>query len=520
MNLPFLKKFKPSGQWIMGFLIVLLVIDLSLLAFINRKPLCFESTLVEEVEWISSDDKKTSLFNCNTKNKIPIETVFIEKHDEIQKRLSQLENLLKTNFKSTSPIKLTVQGGGSSVLQFSSESVVIGEELFFNKKWIFERAYLRSWLQQFQKGHGLGLLRLDIMSFFLMWNLDVHDQFDENWQYILKQWPNMSTTWSGYCSSPIKDEAYMPLCIGPTFSKKAESLTPLTVSFWISFKLWQAFQALPIVDQMGFFNAIPKFIEELSHSDDIELSEMSLNELDLFVRKETEALKSTLEKVGYSSFGSTFHIKMMSDLDVYSSDLGKVGLFVKKDNDWSTLELQSFQNLSFQELNYRILAENPEGFWNFPWLAPINLKAIPSIRALNFIFLTCEWPTVKELLNFQEHADKVIVVKSCPDEPVTPIYSGLLHRGLQFFSLDNKDIKFIYINIEALRFLIKRDEKLRDKKLGVFSQSNGRKNYLAEKANWSSALWNQKYRAYEVQATVDTVEWFKLPENTWPDFVD
>jgi hypothetical protein len=139
---------------------------------------------------------------------------------------------------------------------------------------------------------------------------------------------------------------------------------------------------------------------------------------------------------------------------------------------------------------------------------------------MNFIYLTCEWPSVKTILDFQEHADKVIIVKSCPEEPVRPIYSGLLHRGLQYFSLDNKDINFVFVNIEALRFLIKQDESLRDKKLGVFSQANGRKNYLAEKANWVSALWNQRYRAYEVQATVDTVEWFKLPENTWPDFVD
>lgn len=515
----FFQQFKPSGQWVMGFLLVLLVVDLVLLAFITRKPLCIESTLIDEIEWITPDSKKTSLFNCNSKNKIPVEEVFIEKHDDLQKRISQLENLLKINFKPAFPIKLTIQGGGSSILQIAPDSIVIGEDLFLNKKWVFERAYLRSWLQQFQKGQGMGLLRLDIMSYFLMWNLGVRDQFEDTWQSILKQWPYMATTWSGYCSSPIKDEAYTSLCISPSFTKKAEAFMPLTLSFWFAFKLWQAFQALPIGDQMGFFTTIPQFVEALSLTEDIPLSEMTLTEMDQFVRKEAEVWKLSLEKVSYSTYGSIFQIKMNSDLDMVN-DLGKVDLFVKKDNDWTAQEIQYFQNLTMNELNYRILSENPEGYWSFPWLAPISIKAIPSVRAANFIFITCEWPTVKKLLDFQEHAEKVIVVKSCPDEPTSIIYSGFLHRGLQFFSLDNKDIQFIYVNIDALRFLIKRDESLRDRKLGAFSQSNGRKNYLAEKANWSSALWNQKYRAYEVQATIDTVEWFKLPENTWPDFVN
>jgi len=504
----------------MGFLLILLVVDLALLAFLTRKPLCVESTFIDEVEWITSEGSKTSLFNCKSTNKIPAEKVFIEKHDELQKRISQLDNLLKTNFKPILPIKLTIQGGGSTVLQFASDVVVIGEELLFNKKWILERAYLRSWLQQFQKGQGLGLLRLDIMSYFLMWNLGVHDQYDENWQTLLKQWPLMATTWSGYCSSPLKDEAYTTLCVQPAFNKKAEGLIPLTLSYWMAFRLWQAFQALPISDQMGFFNSIQKFIEVLSLSEDSPLNEMSLSEMETFVRKETDIWKLSLEKVGYSSYGSTFHIKIISDLDSSNKDPGKVDLFIKKDSEWNPKEIEGFQNLVFHELNYRILTENPDGFWSFPWLSPIDLKSIPSVRALNFIYLTCEWPTVKSILDFQEHADKVFIVQSCPDEPANPIYSGLLHRGLKYFSLDNKDIKFIYINIDALRFLMKSDEKLRNKKLGAFLQTNGRKNYLADKANWTSALWNQQYRAYEVQATIDTVEWFKLPENTWPDFID
>lgn len=516
----FFKQFKPSGQWVMGFLLVLLVVDLTLLAFITRKPLCVESTLIDEIEWISSDSKKTSLFNCNSAHKIPAEEVFIEKHNDLQKRISQLENLLKTNFKPAFPIKLAIHGGSSSILQVASDSVVIGEDLFLNKKWVFEQAYLQAWLQQFQKGQGLGFLRLDIMSHFLMWNLGVRDQFDENWQSVLKQWPSMTTTWSGYCAAPVKSEIYASLCIAPSFTKKSELFMPLTLSYWMAYKLWQSFQALPISDQMGFFGAIPRFVESLSLTEDTPLSEMGLTEMDAFVRKEVEVWKLTLEKVGYASYGATFHVKMMSDLDAVSNDLGKVDLFVKKDNDWTTQEVQYFQNLAFGELNYKFLAENPEGYWRFPWLAPISLKAIPSVRATNFVFITCEWPTVTKLLDFQEHAEKVIVVKSCADEPATVLYSGLLHRGLQYFSLDNKDIQFIYVNIDALRFLMKRDENLRNKKLGAFSQSNNRKNYLAEKANWVSALWNQQYRAYEVHATVDTVEWFKLPENTWPDFVD
>lgn len=517
---PFFKKIKPSGQLVMVALLLLLVADLILLAFITRKPLCVETSLISEIEWISSEGAKSLLFSCESKNPPTPEKVVIERHEELQRRLGQLENLLKTQFVPVLPLKLQVHEGGASMLQIASDRIVISEELLFNKKWIFERAYLKSWLQQMQKGSGLGLLRLDIMSYFLMWNLGVRDIFDENWQNILKQWPSLATTWSGYCASPIMDEAYLSLCIAPSFTKKAELFTPLTLGFWMSLKLWQSFQALSVSEQMSFFTALPLFITELSKAEDIPLSDMTLAELDQFARKEAEVWKQPLEKINFASLGSTFNLKLAGDLDTSSENLGKVDLFLKKNNEWSTQELQDLQNLAFQELSYRVLAENQEGIWSFPWLAPINSKAIPSVRSQNLIYITCELPSVHDILDLQEHAEKVYVVQNCINEPIKIIYSGLLHRGLQFFSLDNKDIKFVYINIEALRFLIKRDNSLKDKKLGFFSQGNDRKNYLAEKANWVSALWNQRYRAYEVQATVDVVEWFKLPENTWPDFYD
>lgn len=518
MNSKWREKFAPTGKRMMLFLIGLLILDLTLLAYLSRKPICIESTLLSQLEWVFPDGQKAVTYNCQANIKVPLTKVFLEKLAEIQKRISQFESVLKTNFTPRHPIKLIVHEGSGEILRVSSDTIEIGEQIFFQKDWSLERSYLKSWIQQSQKSHGLGLLRLEILTHFLMWNLGVQDKSYKQWQTVLSQWPLLATSWSGYCKSSVKDESFSALCLSPSFMKRAEALTPFSMSFWLAQKLWQAFQVLSVSEQIEFFKKIGRFVESLSEAEEVPLNEMTLSEMDGFARTEAEVWKGAFERVGFRDWGWNFASKINSDLDAYANSLGRVDVLIQKNGAWTSNELQEFQNLAFEEVNYRMMAENDEGLWSFPWLTPIKPEAFPSIKAQNLILISCEWPSVEELLALQERSDKVFVVQECSETPSPLILSGLLHRGLQFFSLDNKDVKFVLVNLEALQFLIGRDGSLKKKKLITRAQTGDSKNYLATKANWTGALWNQKYRAYEVQATVDAVEWFKLPENVWPDF--
>ncbi len=512
------KKFAPNGKRMMAFLIGLLVVDLILLAFLTRKPICIESSLLSQMEWVFPDGQTAVTYNCQANIKVPLSKVFIEKLAEIQRRINQFESVLKTNFMPQQPIKLIVHSGAAELIRVSSDTIEVSEEIFLKKDWCLERSYLKSWIQQSQKGHGLGLLRLEVLTDFLMWNLGVRDKTYLQWQMVLGQWPQLATSWSGYCKSSLKDESFASLCMSPSFSKRAEALTPFSMSFWIAQKLWQAFQVLSVTEQIDFFKKIGRFIEALSQSDEVALSEMTLSEMDGFARMEADVWKGAFERVGFREWGWNFAAKINNDLDAHPNCFVRVDLLVQRSGSWTSDELHEFQTLALEEVNYHIMAENDEGLWSFPWLTPIKPDAFPALKAQNLLLITCEWPTVEDILEMQQRSDKVIVVQECSETPSPLIFSGLLHRGLQFFSLDNKDVKFVMLNIEALQFLVGRDESLKKKKLVTKVQTPDNKNYLATKANWSSALWNQKYRAYEVQATIDAVEWFKLPENVWPDF--
>lgn len=515
-----LKKFKPSSQSLMTFLIFLLVVDLILLVFLNRKPICIESSLIDHIEWISDDSKKATIYKCDLQKSAMNTESIIEKREDLQKRINVLENLLKINFTPKRPIKILILDSKSELIQSSSDTIIIDETNFFVKNLALERAYIKSWLQQFQKikSQGLGLMRLDILTHFLLWNLGINNHYEPSWQNILSHWPQTATTWSGYCHSPIKDDIYNSLCINPTISQKDELFIPLSTSFWLSQKLWHSFQLLPLSDQIQFFKTIGQFVEILSESDSLDINEMTLRELQEFIKSEVQTWKQYLIKFGFRDWANNFEIKVNLDLESNSRNLGRADLLIKKSGSWTLKELNQYQQLSFDELSYRILALNQEGLWGFPWLAPIKPSALPSVKSTSFVWITCEWPSVLELLDTQEHADKVLIVNQCEESKEPLIFSGLLHRGLQFFSLDNRDINFVQINLEALRYLLKKDGDLKEKRLGAFQQVDGRTHYLAAKANWASALWNPQYRAYEVQASIDVVEWFKLPDNTWPDF--
>lgn len=514
-----LKKLKPTGQNLILFLLFLLVIDLILLVFISRKPICFESSLVSQIEWVNENESTSAVvYHCNYQ-KLPSEENIIYEHiDEIQKKLAQSENLLKSNFKPMRPIRLKIKEGEFGFIQSSPDLLAMDQKNFFSKSLLFERGYLKTWLQQFQESPGLGFYRLEVFTNFILWSLGVNGHFDLQWQNILTRWPLMGTSWSGYCKSPVKDDIYSQLCLNKTINQSAELMMSLPTAFWISLKLWQSFQLLPLADQIKFYKSIGPFIENLSQAESAPITETTLKEIEKFIKSEINIWRQAFEKMGYKEWGSNFEAKVNIDLESASGNLGRVDVLLKKTGAWTVNELNSYQILSLQEANYRIMGLNDEGIWSFPWLAPIKPSAFPSIKSEYLIWLSCDWPYVQDILDLQEHSDKLIFVHECNEKAKHIILSGLLHRGLQFFSLDNREIEFIQINIEALRFLMKLDPILRDKKLGSFQQVNERKNYIASKTNWSSALWNEKYRAYEVQGTIDVIEWFKLPENTWPDF--
>jgi hypothetical protein len=508
----------PSGRKIMAFLVGLLAVDLIVLTFLNRRPVCVESNSLSELEWISKGDERATAFNCKAKVMVPLTKIFIEKLPEIQRRLSQLDNALKSNFLPKRPIKLTIHEGSANLLQLSADSIIMSEDIFFNRQRSLEKAFLKAWIQQNQKAAGLGFLRQEILSHFLLRNLGIQQPTDNEWQEILGRWPHFATSWSGYCGAPDRDESYASLCSSASTKSPSEAFSPFSVYFWFAQNLWNSFQALTVNEQIEFFKKIDGFVGSLSESDTALLNEVSLVELEGFIRTEVENWKKALDQINYSEWGENFKAKVSQDLEVFTSSLGRVDLLVKKDTNLNSAELENLQRLALGETNYRVMAEEGAELWGFPWLVPMRADAFPTISAQHLVWIVCAWPSVESLMAHKGKADKIIVVQECSDKAEPLIYSGLLHRGLQFFSLDNSKAKFILINLAGLDFLANRDTSLIKKHLVANLQNKIKPNYLAGKANWASALWNQRYRAYEVQATVEAVEWFKLPENVWPDF--
>ena len=81
-------------EWWTSVLALVLVIFMSLFAFVARRPLCIDSRTVEKIDVQISSDKQVSIFRCSTLRRVDYHPRVVKIINEINRRLPILERSL------------------------------------------------------------------------------------------------------------------------------------------------------------------------------------------------------------------------------------------------------------------------------------------------------------------------------------------------------------------------------------------------------------------------------------------
>ncbi len=536
---------------ILYFIFSLIILDLIILSFINRKSLCVQSHFVNEVSWYSKSKPNTestyspflqsepsdfTVFSCNTKKKVLYNDEYVDNLNKINYRLSKLESKIATLSdlkKINLNLSIHIYKNINLFLKINSNEILISEDLLTDEKSDeFSRAIIKSWVFYNQRNLGLNLFRLETTTDLLMRIFKLNNVSDENikWQNLIER-PKFifsGASFASWCQSPLMQVEYESICSEDIIkSGAAISLSSLSIVKWFSNLLYNAFTEIKVEDQIYFYKQLAFLIEELSEQvgfldplqkDSIDFN--SVSEQKKFINTEIINWINKSEKIGLKNFSQQLE-RMRLKLEIpLNEKTQNLDFIFYQSKPFSKQQIEAFNYLTFIESDYSFLGLTNEGFWFWPFIGfhGESVYDIP-LQAKYIIYQSCELPTVQSLLGFQRWTQRVLWVQDCDLKDNHLALHGFLHRGIQYFSLDNAKVNFMLLFLPSLNYLIQKNKKISHGAFAFKSMRENPTNYLAELAGWTTPLWNHKARAYEVKSTIGLVEWFKFTNDFWPEIL-
>jgi hypothetical protein len=500
------------------FLFALLFLDLLILSFINRKSMCIQSQWLEEVVWHFSSENAINIYTCEAKIKTLYQEEIVDQVQSFNEHLVSIEKKLI----SLGPF---VKGFRVHVITYANNSLQInGNELTVSSNLITEstgealkRGLIKSWILQHQKTSGLDLFKIESL-FNLFANVsELKIQSNEEWlNYIQGNFFRAAANLA-WCNSPLKQIEYDSLCFELQKQPEGSGLSQFPIALWFGKKLTDIYSKLSLQQRLVFLKNYPRLIEILSEVPSENKGLVALSDIVVFLRKEFLIWAEAFQKIGMAEVAESLHNAYQLEEEAVNSYWQSIDFVFFQKGDWSAEQIKRFQELALTETSHKVFGFNEKGFWLWPFVSAVPESALDfSIKAKYIIYHSCELPSVQNLM--MKWSDRVIWVQNCDEKPKPIVFNGFLHRGIQYLSLDNSHLKFVSFYLPALQFLVTKNPQVANSAFALKPMKDQQSN-LAEVAAWKSALWKAEYRAYEVSATIGVVDWFKLPDGTWPEIM-
>jgi hypothetical protein len=501
------------------FLFSLIFLDLLILSFINRKSLCIQSSWIEDVVWYYSEADSYSVKSCDSK----IKTLYKE---EIADSIQTLnEHIIKVE-KKLKGLGVLVRGFRVHVLSYSSNFMQIhGNELMISANLITEqngetlnRGLVKSWILQQQKSAGLDIFRLEALTSLFVSLSELKTEQNLQWvNWVQDSIFHVASNFS-WCNSPLKQVEYDSLCLEFEKQNLTGGFSYLPSALWFAKKIQEVYNKLSLESRLEFLKNFPLLIDKLSANQSENKGLLSLSDVVVFLRKEILVWSDGFKALSLIEFSDQLLKSYQAEEDKLNSYWEGLDFIFYQEADWSAAQIKRFQQLAIEETNHKIIGLNAKGLWLWPFVGAQPESSLDfKINAKYVIYQSCEVPQVKSLLQMK-WSDRILWVQNCEQEPKPIVFNGFLHRGIQYFSLDNADLKFISFYLPALNYLISKNPKIIDSVFALKPMKD-QQNRLAELASWKAALWKAEFRAYEVSSAISVIDWFKLPDGTWPEIM-
>jgi hypothetical protein len=380
------------------------------------------------------------------------------------------------------------------------------------------RGLIKSWILQQQKSSGLDLFRLEALTQLFLGINEFKFQRSEDWLSWVQSSIFHVASNSSWCNSPLKQQEYGSLCL--EFEKQSLSggFSYQPSALWFAKKVYDVYNNLSLENRLLFIKKFHQLVESLSLNPSENKGLISLSDIVVYIRKEILAWSEAFKVLNQNQVSELLLSSYQTEEDNLNSYWENIDFIFYQEGNWSAEQISRFQELAILEKNHKVIGLNSQGFWLWPFVGfhPVaNLDF--NVKAKYVIYQSCEVPQVKDLL-LMKWSDRILWIQNCETNPKPIVFNGFLHRGLQYFSLDNASIKFISFYIPALNYLIAKNPQIKESAFALKPMQD-QQSRLADLASWKSALWKAEYRAYEVSSAISVVDWFKLPDGTWPEIM-
>jgi hypothetical protein len=500
------------------FLFVLIMLDLLILSFINRKSLCIQSSWIDAVVWHFSEEETLNIYACDDKIKTLYNEDIADNVQTLNEHIIQVEKKLKGLGALVRGFRVHILNQSNNFMQIHGNELTLSANLISEQNGeALSRGLIKSWILQQQKAAGLDLFRLEALTNLLLSLSEI--KLEQNLEWV--DWAESSifhgASNSAWCNSPLKQVEYESLCFEFEKQNANGGFSYIPLSLWFTKKIKVVYNQLSLENRLLFLKQFYLLIETLSLRPSENKGLLSLSDVTLYIRNETLAWSECFKAVNLPEVSEQLLKAYQYEEDNLSSYWDSLDFIFYQEADWSSEQIKRFQDLVLVEKNHKVIALNSKGFWLWPFVGAHSESSLDfKIKAKYIIYQSCEVPKVKDLL--LKWSDRILWVQNCETKPKPIVFNGFLHRGLQYFSLDNANTKFISFYLPALNYLISKNSRVKDSVFALKPMQD-QQSRLAELTSWKSALWNPQYRAYEVSSAIAVIDWFKLPDGTWPEIM-
>ncbi len=496
------------------------------LMFTLKKPLCIDSRIVEKIDRVSFDKTET-IFRCSAFIRVPYSRYFDFNVEDIENRIESAAGFLKTMEPFNQAITLKINETQPVLFKINGHEIEIGSQLF-KSQGHFERALFKVWLSERLKNDLYSQqLFAEVVADFLLYAYQGQVEIEDP---LLKlktkignsHWPQVLKSKETYCDSPWKISEHFSVCgkiqsdeILTSENLLLLSLRPLMTSVWI-----KAYADLPLRLRINFIQLLPRYLksQELSSEKAIEMlmsDRLPLKQGMMNIKKMTDLMNSSSMVQNEKSYRE-FYAKITQNLQ----QAGVNDSFAEAYFDYlfEYPEKISVKSPLFRNLQ-KIAAKNPQlefavkdksQIWILPSESSLPLQSYDQIKTQQHVFLACLGLREIEMKNFFNHAEKLLLIKGC-DQNKNIDFEALVSKGIQSFSIKNKQLAFIQFHLPSFEMKAKELAHIKN----FFELVNVRDVSKPEFQilGWSQVQWYEESQAYKPQAVVDAIELFRTETN-------
>ncbi len=501
--------------------------------YLNRKPYCIDSRSVEKIDIYTLGETKQSVYKCSKDITVHPSPFILKNMDEIQSRVQSVERFLKMLGHQPEKIQISVLRDKPHFFVLENNHLWIGEKLLFAQGHL-ERAIFKNWMRSRWKYIFVhNELTEDVLSDLLYvashGRMELEDPVTErNIQYEPTRWPEVLQSVQGYCASPWRASEHYEFCdnIKPSQSVMSSKVLERSLRPLITESMLQSFYRLKLSDRLELMQHIgdifetkhsadlpvfKNFLFQFNHEQNQMKSVMTLVEASEYLKnmnlffasseltKASQAYRQFISGMGQEilahGFSETFS-ELSFDL-LFASE--------NKINSKSAV-LDQFQKLQRQYPHLRIGVRDGESIWILPSRYPLPLKSFGKIRAERAIIEQCTSFSFRNVLNYAEDYQRVLMVGTCQFDQLRN-YSGFIKDGAAGFARLNLQASFIQVHLPSA--LLKKEELVTVQNVFDFLKNREQMEPIYQSLGWQELKWNQSLNAYSPKAYIDAIELFR-----------